>query len=161
MNRKHLIILSVVMNAGLLLVLCIGALSSKEKFSPKDFVATKVPETVAYDPTLVETQTPQVVPTVAPTPQAPIHKLPSVAQELAPSIEVAQEEKAAVQVTEETLATPKNEIKKEQFYVVQCGDNPWTIAIKHHIKVSELLKLNHLDNKKARQLKPGDRLRIR
>lgn len=47
------------------------------------------------------------------------------------------------------------------YYVVKPGDNPWTIAMKHHMKVNELLKLNHLDEKKAKRLKPGDRLRIR
>jgi peptidoglycan DL-endopeptidase LytF len=51
--------------------------------------------------------------------------------------------------------------KDEDFYVVQTGDNPWTIAVKNRIKVDELLKLNHLNEQKARRLKPGDKLRIR
>jgi peptidoglycan DL-endopeptidase LytF len=46
-------------------------------------------------------------------------------------------------------------------YVVKQGDNPWTIAVKNHIKVEELLRLNHLNEEKARQLRPGDKLRIR
>lgn len=49
---------------------------------------------------------------------------------------------------------------EEKFYVVKNGDNPWTIAVKNHIKVDELLKLNSLDEEKAKKLKPGDRLRI-
>ena len=47
------------------------------------------------------------------------------------------------------------------YYTVKCGDNPWTIAMKHHMKVSELLKLNNLDNKTAKRLRPGDKLKIR
>jgi LysM repeat protein len=47
------------------------------------------------------------------------------------------------------------------YYTVKVGDNPWTIAMKHHLKVEELLKLNGLNEEKARKLKPGDRLRIR
>lgn len=47
------------------------------------------------------------------------------------------------------------------YYIVKVGDNPWTIAMKHHLKVDELLKLNGLNQEKARKLKPGDRLRIR
>lgn len=47
------------------------------------------------------------------------------------------------------------------YYTVKVGDNPWTIAMKHHIKVDELLKLNQLNEEKARKLKPGDRLRVR
>ncbi len=48
-----------------------------------------------------------------------------------------------------------------QYYTVKNGDNPWTIAVKNHIKVEELLKLNGLNEEKARSLKPGDKLRIR
>lgn len=48
-----------------------------------------------------------------------------------------------------------------KYYVVRNGDNPWTIASKNKIKLSELLRLNELDEESARQLKPGDQLRIR
>lgn len=48
-----------------------------------------------------------------------------------------------------------------KYYVVKNGDNPWTIAVKNHMKVDELLKLNELDEEKARRLKPGDKLVIR
>ena len=48
-----------------------------------------------------------------------------------------------------------------EYYTVKPGDNPWTIAMKHHMKVHDLLKLNHLDERKAKRLKPGDRLKIR
>lgn len=47
------------------------------------------------------------------------------------------------------------------YYTVKVGDNPWMIAVKHHLKVEELLKLNGLNEEKARKLKPGDRLRIK
>ncbi|MDE3045550.1 MAG: LysM peptidoglycan-binding domain-containing protein [Verrucomicrobiota bacterium] len=47
------------------------------------------------------------------------------------------------------------------YYTVKVGDNAWTIAMKNHLKVDELLKLNGLNEEKARKLKPGDRLRIR
>jgi peptidoglycan DL-endopeptidase LytF len=49
----------------------------------------------------------------------------------------------------------------EKYYIVKCGENPWTIAMKHHMKVEELLKLNKLTKEKARRLRPGDRLKIR
>lgn len=48
-----------------------------------------------------------------------------------------------------------------QYYTVKNGDNPWTIAVKNHLKVEELLKLNGLNEEKAKRLKPGDKLRIR
>lgn len=65
----------------------------------------------------------------------------------------------------QVLKVPVNKAKEKKarafYYIVKSGDNPWTIAMKHHIKVEELLKLNHLDEKTARRLKPGDKLRIR
>lgn len=55
----------------------------------------------------------------------------------------------------------QEKVSGPEYYTVKVGDNPWTIAMKHHMKVEELLKLNHLNEKNARKLKPGDRLRIR
>lgn len=51
--------------------------------------------------------------------------------------------------------------EQTEYYTMKVGDNPWSIAMKHHIKVDELLKLNGLNEKTARKLKPGDRLRIK
>lgn len=48
-----------------------------------------------------------------------------------------------------------------RYYTIKNGDNPWTIAVKNHMKVEELLKLNNLDAEKARHLKPGDQIKIR
>ncbi len=48
-----------------------------------------------------------------------------------------------------------------EYYTIKVGENPWAIAIRHHMKLDELLKLNGLNEEKARKLKPGDRLRIR
>jgi LysM repeat protein len=49
----------------------------------------------------------------------------------------------------------------DEFYTVKQGDNPWTIAVKNKLRVDELLKLNDLNEEKARRLRPGDKLRIR
>lgn len=58
-------------------------------------------------------------------------------------------------------APTAQEAQGSQYYTVKNGDNPWTIAMKNHLKVEELLKLNNLDHDKAKRLKPGDQLRIR
>ena len=47
------------------------------------------------------------------------------------------------------------------YYVVKAGDNPWKIAKKFHLSFEKLLQLNHLDEAKARNLKVGQKLRIR
>lgn len=56
---------------------------------------------------------------------------------------------------------PQEKTGGAEYYTVKVGDNPWTIAMKHNLKVDQLLKLNGLNEEKARKLKPGDRLRIR
>lgn len=53
-----------------------------------------------------------------------------------------------------------SDAQSAEYYIVKVGDNPTKIAEKHHIKVEELLKINHLNEEKARKLKPGDRLRV-
>lgn len=58
-------------------------------------------------------------------------------------------------------APAKAKESEDRYYTVKNGDNPWTIATKNHIKVEELLRLNGLDEAKAKKIKPGDRLRIK
>lgn len=58
------------------------------------------------------------------------------------------------------LKTSLSEEASVKYYTVKQGDNPWTIAVRNHMKVEDLLKLNNLDEEKARRLKPGDRIRI-
>lgn len=48
-----------------------------------------------------------------------------------------------------------------QYHTVESGDSPWKIAKKYHVKFEDLLKLNGLDEEKARNLKIGDRIRVR
>jgi LysM repeat protein len=69
-------------------------------------------------------------------------------------------EKAVARSIPKTIEKPMQQDGPD-YYTVKVGDNPWMIAMKHHLKVEELLKLNGLNEEKARKLKPGDRLRIR
>ncbi len=52
-------------------------------------------------------------------------------------------------------------VPQEEWYVMKSGDNPWKVAKTHKIKFDDLLKLNGLNEERARNLKPGDRIRIR
>lgn len=45
-------------------------------------------------------------------------------------------------------------------YRIKSGDNPWKIAKQLHMSVEDLLRLNGLDEGSARNLKPGDTIRI-
>jgi peptidoglycan DL-endopeptidase LytF len=66
----------------------------------------------------------------------------------------------ALEEKKEELVKKPLDPTSAKYYVVKPGDNLWTIAVKNHIKVEELLQLNHLNEEKARRLKPGDKIRI-
>lgn len=65
------------------------------------------------------------------------------------------------------LAAPKavskaNDSSDEvEYYIIKSGDNPWKIAKQFKVKFDDLLKMNHLDEEKARNLKIGDRIRVK
>lgn len=52
-------------------------------------------------------------------------------------------------------------VNEPQYYTIKSGDNPWKIAKQFRVRFDELLKLNDLDETKARKLKPGDVLRVK
>jgi len=47
------------------------------------------------------------------------------------------------------------------YHIIKSGDNPWNIAKEHHVKYDDILRLNHLDEEKARNLKIGDKIRVK
>ena len=72
----------------------------------------------------------------------------------------------------QTLYLPKEKIAsatpikvlpqvEENLYTIKPGDNLWKIAIEHHVKVEDLIKLNQLTEKQAKALRPGDRIKIK
>jgi len=48
--------------------------------------------------------------------------------------------------------------EEKRYYTVRAGDSPWSIAVKHKIKVEELLRMNGLSEEKGKRLRPGERL---
>ena len=49
----------------------------------------------------------------------------------------------------------------EEWYTIKPGDNPWKIAKSEKIDYDDILKLNSMNESKAKNLKPGERIRIR
>lgn len=47
------------------------------------------------------------------------------------------------------------------YYTIKTGDSPWKIAKQNNLNPDELLRLNNLDEEKARNLKIGDKIRIK
>jgi LysM repeat protein len=48
-----------------------------------------------------------------------------------------------------------------EYYTIKSGDTPWKIAKQQQVSMDAILRLNHLNEEKARNLKIGDRIRIR
>ena len=76
-----------------------------------------------------------------------------------PNKTIQKAETSAISFSTPTASTSVSDAGA-QYYIVKKGDSPWTIAVKNHIKVENLLKLNNMSEEQARRLKPGDKLRI-
>lgn len=223
MNRKNTILIAVVINAGLLAVLLVAALTMQEDLPIESSIAKEAPielQLPKFDdvPVYQEIVALPLPETIKPVEESePIHKLPPFALEstplpppvATPPVTVAKPILAPIPIDEivvkkgdslekiarnnhttvdaiikanhlpssflkigQVLKIPKDRSspvvseKKElhvpsEYHTMKVGENPWAIAKKHHMKVEELLKLNGLNEEKARKLKPGDRLRIR
>ncbi len=89
-----------------------------------------------------------------------INQLPSSFLRIGQVLKIPAEKSLASVPKTKSVSEKKSEGGPE-YYTVKVGDNPWTISMKHHMKVEELLKLNGLNEEQARKLKPGNRLRTR
>ncbi|MCH9630326.1 MAG: hypothetical protein S4CHLAM37_03220 [Chlamydiia bacterium] len=64
-------------------------------------------------------------------------------------------------IPKSTAPNAQQVVSSEERYVVQEGDNLWKIAIENDVSVEALLRLNKLTQKKAKMLRPGDKLILR
>lgn len=54
-----------------------------------------------------------------------------------------------------------NQVVEAEHYVIKAGDNPWKLSKQFNVKYEDILRLNNLDEEKAKNLKAGDRIRIK
>ena len=215
MNRRDIIIVAVLINAGLLVTLFVSSLKKESgmdlvysepikeevniaaKLTPtrekggdqvdrvisKYTAMTKIEEKkeeVLPPPILTPTKKEEEKPAFKAPVKAPLRVVTvekgDVLEKIARSHGVSVDEimklnnlsNSRLQIGQELKLPEKKAQKKEakkesegKYYVVKGGDSPWTIAQKHHMQVEELLKLNNIDEEKAKRLRPGDRLKIK
>jgi peptidoglycan endopeptidase LytF len=228
MNRKNTILIAVVINAGLLALLFVAALTMQEAPPQKNTLAKEEPIELQL-PKFDDASHYQELASLT-LPEAPkalekgveesafVHKLPPMVAEPLPVQQSAHAELPPAPLKTAPALLPVNEVvvKKgdslekiakinhtsvdeiiklnhlpstflkvgqvlklpqgrlsvkavekqalevgPEYYIMKVGENPWGVAQKHHMKLDELLRLNGLNEEKARKLKPGDRLRIR
>jgi peptidoglycan DL-endopeptidase LytF len=63
--------------------------------------------------------------------------------------------------TTKQIASNTNSSSEAHYYTIKSGDNPWKIAKQFQIRVDDLLKLNDLNEERARNLKIGDQIRVK
>ena len=58
-----------------------------------------------------------------------------------------------LKLPEKSVVTKKSPAPKDEgkYYIVKGGDNPWTIAQQNNMQVEELLRLNDMDEAKAKR----------
>lgn len=89
-------------------------------------------------------------------------------------LKVPASTKSSVETVEKVKPTqpvaqtlPKDPPKKPiasadpQYYTIKSGDNPWKIAKQFNVKFEDLLRMNNLDEERARNLKIGDKVRVK
>ena len=133
-----------------------------EKFSEKEIkvVAPVAAEVKSSNNELKQIQVKQgdVLEKIAKTYSCSVEELKNLNQLTSSNLQIGQ---LLFVPKHKTIAKPSPAKDTQMYYTVKVGDNPWLIAKKNHMKVEELLKLNGLDESKAKRLKPGDKLRIR
>lgn len=89
----------------------------------------------------------------------------SIGQELKVPIDSKKRRESSIAAAAATEPSRTNILssnsKEPVYYTIKSGDNPWKIAKECRVKMDELLRLNNLDEAKARRLKVGDQIRIR
>ncbi len=214
MNRRDIIIVAVLINAGLLVTLFVSSLKNEsgtnlvvtEPKQEQGNIAAKLTPTAKHGGdqvdqviskytamTKVEEKKEEVLPSPVLTPtkkeeekvafkvpiKSPLRTVTvakgDVLEKIARSHGVSVDEimklnnlsNSRLQIGQELKLperkVPNKVVQKEdgKYYVIKGGDSPWTIAQKHQMQVEELLKLNNIDEEKAKRLRPGDRLKIK
>lgn len=75
-----------------------------------------------------------------------------------------EEEKAEPPVTSPKKAaaeTAKEASSEELYHTIKSGDSPWKIAKQYNVKYEDILKLNKMDEEKAKNLKIGTKIRVK
>jgi len=66
-----------------------------------------------------------------------------------------------IEIRQEPIKVSKPAEDEPVYYVIKSGDNPWKIAKQFGVKYDEILRLNKMSEEKARNLKIGDRIRVK
>lgn len=190
MTRKDTILVAVVINAGLLAILFATAVIYDEDNSDETLRTELAMNTGEPAQNIISNPPVDKAPMEQPLDVLDKNLKDDKALEPAfvacaetPSVQPVKELPSSEKVSKETppsapnkpLTPAKNVEKKEKsddvvkvlkkdepvYHTVKSGDNPWKIAKQHGVKYDDILRLNNLNEEKARNLKIGDRIRVK
>lgn len=205
MSRRDIIIISVLINSGLLAVLFVTAMKADIEIpigpikTPsevvqeiaeaedlgsidevdmvlKEYLPEMIPEIEVSPPIVVEEPQPvdeNFVEVLVKSGDA-LEKIARANRTTVDAIRKASGLKSDKLKIGQVLKVPVGTVKKEEFkkeaplaaaeaeyYIVKPGDNPWKIAKNHQVKFEDLLQLNNLSEERAKNLKVGEKIRVR
>lgn len=190
MTRRETIIVAALINLGLLVILFVTAINPKEEPSTLNTNATTVSKTVQEEPTSTKAPETQAtsnndmalieltvrrgdsIDKIAESHSTSVAELMEINKLRQSELEPGQilRVPAHAKPIQVSYTAPLEQAKtfnppaaqeEERYYTVSPGDTPWAIAKRNNIKLSDLLRMNNLDEKKARRLRAGDKLRVR
>ncbi len=141
-SRKDTIIIAMLVNIALLVVLFATASRHHETIEPVLRQPEFFRESIIAEPVV---QKPS---------KATVH------DEIDEILSKIGEKNSAKKPVAESKSALKSAVQPE-YYIVKSGDSPWKIARKFHLDFEDLLKMNGLNEEKAKNLKIGQKLRIR
>lgn len=90
-----------------------------------------------------------------------LNKLKSERLSIGQQLKVPVGSKKAVTASPSVKKIDPKESANAEYYTLKSGDTPWKIAKQQHVSMEDILRLNQLNEEKARNLKVGDKIRIR
>jgi LysM repeat protein len=68
-----------------------------------------------------------------------------------------------ISTSKKPATTPQREVAVAEgtYYTIKTGDSPWKVAKQFNVNYEDILKLNNMSAEKARNLKPGDQIRVK
>ncbi|MGA8165459.1 MAG: LysM peptidoglycan-binding domain-containing protein [Waddliaceae bacterium] len=90
------------------------------------------------------------------------NRLPSIRIDVGQILRVPVGRRTSCSDSENEVAASQQPLSNQEpkYYTLKSGDNPWKVAKQFHVRFNELLSLNDLDEERARNLQPGDILRV-
>lgn len=153
-GRKDIIIVAVLVNVALLsLVFATSTHSTIPPTVALDSVASRQAENCLVG------QAAEL--SVGSTRQAPADEIDAILQEMAREGNARERRRPPSSPKTSCASKGESDLSTAEYYVIKSGDNPWKIARRFNMDFEELLALNSLDEEKARNLKIGQKIRIR